>query len=230
MHGHLYTTALQFLFPSHCIGCGRVGQYVCAFCKIWKLPHQHQQVCHVCKQNAGTHFMHQECMEYSWLSGVHVSCIYTGLAKKMVSEMKFNFSYTIGETLTDIIVSSPALKNLVEDSVLTYVPTSRRRLWWRGFNQSHLLAKGISSRARVECKQLLRRSSHSRPQVGLSRAERLVGQLGNYELTYAQLDSNIRQIVIVDDVMTTGATLEACAKVLALYYRLPVYAAVFGRG
>ena len=89
--------------------------------------------------------------------------------------------------------------------VVTWLPTTRRRRAGRGFDQSRLLARAVARRSGLECRGLLRR--HGAPQQGLGGEARRSGPL------FSCLPSP-PQVIVVDDVMTTGSSLQAAAAAL----------------
>lgn len=98
--------------------------------------------------------------------------------------------------------------------VITWVPISRRRLRKRGYDQSQLLAQGLAGRVDVPCEGLLKKARHTKAQSGLKgESERRANVLGAYVMRPG-VRVNGRRILLVDDVMTTGATLSECARVL----------------
>lgn len=98
--------------------------------------------------------------------------------------------------------------------LVTWVPISRRRRYKRGYDQARLLAEGLGSQRNVPCQPLLKKVRHTTPQSSLkTESERRANVLGTYELC-PQVQVAGKRIVLVDDVMTTGATLSECARVL----------------
>lgn len=98
--------------------------------------------------------------------------------------------------------------------VITWVPLSRWRLWRRGYDQSRLLAEGLAGKLGVPCRCMLKKKRHTTAQSGLTgESERRANVLGAYKpASDAQIMG--RRILLVDDVVTTGATLSECARVL----------------
>ena len=96
------------------------------------------------------------------------------------------------------------------------VPLSRRRLFWRKFNQAAVLAHAIGRRSGLPvATAVLRRRRATRPQVGLTRAQRRANVEGAFAVSKrrrALIEGH--NILLIDDVITTGATVNACARAL----------------
>lgn len=141
--------------------------------------------------------------------------LYTDRARQLVQGLKFN-------DRTDLAPWMAAWMNRVggdvfeKDSVLVPVPLHRGRLWQRRYNQSAELARHAASLAGLEYRpEWLSRIRPTRQQVGLGRKERVRNVQGAFRVEEAQkLHVKGRSIVLVDDVFTTGATLEACTRAL----------------
>jgi ComF family protein len=100
------------------------------------------------------------------------------------------------------------------DVLLVPVPLHRWRLWGRGFNQAALLARGLAKAGHgVLLVDGLERVRATRPSVGLDRAGRAENVKGAFRVRDIEAVQG-RRVVLVDDVLTTGATASACAKVL----------------
>lgn len=98
--------------------------------------------------------------------------------------------------------------------VITWVPLSRRRLRKRGYDQSQLLARRMADRLDVPCERLLKKVRDTKAQSGLrGESERRANTLGAYEV-YPGVQTAGKRVLLVDDVVTTGATLSECARVL----------------
>lgn len=98
--------------------------------------------------------------------------------------------------------------------VVTWVPLSRWRLWRRGYDQSRLLAERLARNLGVPCVRLLKKVRHTKAQSGLTgESQRRANVLGAYKPAPGA-DAEGRRVLLVDDVVTTGATVSECARVL----------------
>lgn len=98
--------------------------------------------------------------------------------------------------------------------LITWTPISWWRRYKRGYDQAQLLAEGLASELNVPCRRLLKKVRHTRPQSSVkTESERRANALGAYAMCRdAQLAG--KRVLLVDDVMTTGATLSECARML----------------
>jgi ComF family protein len=105
---------------------------------------------------------------------------------------------------------------LADADALVPVPLHWTRLWWRRFNQSAALAHAISRISSVPVQtHLLARVHATPPQVGKSKRERAKNVQGAFAVPRAvRVEVKGRRLIIVDDVITSGATVDACARVL----------------
>jgi ComF family protein len=106
-----------------------------------------------------------------------------------------------------------ALPRAERFDVVVPMPLHWMRRWTRGFNQSELLAREIARRASVPVRNLVRRAKATTPQAGLTNAKRRANVSGAFRVRRPERVRGLR-ILLVDDVMTTGATASACARTL----------------
>ena len=158
-------------------------------------------------------------MELRWLAGavevagvrVFAPLAYEGPARAMVRALKFRGATLAAETMAAQIVAG-ASGDVLDRGVLVPVPLHARRLRRRGFNQAERLAAALSRRTGLGVADCLRRTGSARTQVGRDRAGRLAGARGSV-VVHPGTDAP-RRAILVDDVVTTGATLAACARAL----------------
>jgi ComF family protein len=116
----------------------------------------------------------------------------------------------------------------IEFDLIVYAPISRRRRNERGYNQAKLLAQELSQQYGKPVINALIKKRHTKTQVGLRRIDRLDNLSGAFEVKNG-LELKGKKILLIDDVLTTGATLDECAKVLKSAGARQVWGAVLAR-
>jgi ComF family protein len=156
------------------------------------------------------------------LQVVRIGVVYGGLAKEIVWRLKFKgASAAAAEMVRHLPDVFPA------GVVIVPVPTATSRVRRRGYDQAKLLARELANRRQIPYLDCLARSGQSH-QVGASRRERLRQLSGAFRVRYpARVEG--AHLVLVDDVLTTGATLEAAAVALKQAGAKKVEAAVFAQ-
>jgi ComF family protein len=140
---------------------------------------------------------------------VTVGAYYNGPVKELILALKFQRLRAAAEAAASLILRR--LPEGLGPEVVTAVPISPRRYRERGYNQAELVAKRMAERLGVPYSPLLARVNAVH-QMGMSRQERMAQIKGAF---YAVGDPVGRRVLVVDDVLTTGATLSECAEVLA---------------
>lgn len=193
------------LAPHICLGCGREDAVLCAVCEEYFPPPLEQ-------------------LEIKGVETVHAATIYEGIAKDLVWQLKFRGARAAAD------VMARAMAPLIADktgAVIIPVPTATRRVRQRGFDQAKLLAKRISKRTGLQYGAYLRRHGQTH-QVGASREQRLIQLSGAFSVKRPAALCR-RRVILVDDVTTTGATLEAAAAAVSAAGAGRVEAVVFGQ-
>ena len=223
------TQALDLFFPKLCLFCGTKGTYLCTSCQKQKLQVLSRQYCHVCLRETGDSsvLVHQKCQKSSYLAGVFSVLFYNVNAGEILHQLKYGLYFNIAKDLGKMMrrrFSETILNSGIQVDNVVPVPLHRRRSWWRGFNQAELLAKEITP----DYQNMLQRVKYRHPQVGLSKEQRKTSVKDIFAVKHGgNLQS--KTILLIDDVMTTGATLEECAKALRAAGAAKVYALVWAR-
>lgn len=137
---------------------------------------------------------------------------YDELPRSIALRLKYGRKVALARTMARYMV--PLRGDWDEDTLIMPVPLHRWRLWSRGFNQSALVAKELSRNWQLPAEQfLLRRVKRTRPLKGMSHTQRRRAVAGAFAVTDANRVKG-RTVVLIDDVLTSGSTSEACAKVL----------------
>jgi ComF family protein len=134
---------------------------------------------------------------------------YEGTLRKLIHLFKYSGVRRLAQPLAALLAD--ALPRDRQFDLVTAVPLHWRRRWQRGYNQAELLGRAIARARGIPSAKVLRRATATRAQAGLSNAQRRENVAGAFR---AQRRVAGLRVLIVDDVMTTGATLGACARAL----------------
>ncbi|MGH9632502.1 MAG: ComF family protein [Bryobacteraceae bacterium] len=136
---------------------------------------------------------------------------YDGTLQELIHLFKYGRIRTLAKPLGRLL--SSALPREIRFDGVVPMPLHWRRQWNRGFNQSELLAEAVARRASVPVWKALRRKRPTLPQAGLTNAQRRTNVSGAFEVRKGAAVEG-RHILLVDDVLTTGASVNACAAAL----------------
>lgn len=179
-------------------------------------------VCTVCQRQAMGGVTHPVCKTRYGIDGVFPSLVYKGVVKKFVYVFKYSpYLRDLQEQLVDLFYEGIIQKEqffplLNESFIFIPIPLHARKFRKRGYNQSMLLAQGLAKRFDVTVVDCLKRIKHTNTQVGLTKEDRQKNIVGAFELKrdVSELIKNYPTIFLIDDVVTSGATLREAAKVL----------------
>jgi competence protein ComFC len=222
--------ALDWVFPPHCAGCGELGERWCTTCRQ-SLTLLIPPLCSRCGVPLPGNISADLCQECGAVTPCYTSsrsvCAYTGAARKAVHRLKYGREIGIGEALS---IHMLQLLNTLSWSIdmVTCVPLSKARMQQRGYNQSALLARPIALGLRVPFQPLLLRKTREVPsQVGLSSQDRRRNVEDAFES--GRLLHSSSRILVIDDVFTTGSTMNACARALFDAGAQQIYGLTFAR-
>lgn len=214
----------RFLYPAFCCFCGRPEVYVCTDCLNSNLYYESFINCPKCPgllRNG--ELIHKVCSRRSALDGVLAVCWYEGNSRKLISSLKYQFSTKIAPILSNLI--NRRIGNIIKEiDLVVPAPLHPARNKWRGFNQSHLLATTIP----LPLNDCLEKTQPTQAQAKLNRRERLTNLTGSFKVKEPQYVRG-KRILLIDDVMTTGSTLEQCARALKSAGAKSVIGVVFAK-
>ncbi len=211
---------LDLFFPKRCIQCKKFGAYVCASC-FAKIQFDDALLCFVCNRSAMQGMTHPMCKTRYTIDGIFSCLVYRGVVKRLLYVFKFQPHITDVEGLLrdlfyeGFIQSESFYRHVDKDTLIMPIPLSAAKFRSRGYNQSALLAKGIAKRMQLRFVDGLKRIKHTQPQVGKDREEQKRNMKGAFQLDKkAEALIKEKTIFLVDDIVTSGATLREAAAVL----------------
>lgn len=233
---------LNLFFPRFCLGCGREGNYLCQDCQslIDISEHQYCPFCHPPKIVFDGKTC-SSCRRSKHLSGLYFAAPYRNpLVKKMISLFKYQpFIKELAHPLACLIIThfqmlskTPTFfdKRKKDEFILIPVPLYKKQLKARGFNQAGELAKELSLLLRISSmNNVLLKMKETLPQVELSGKRRKENIKGVFLVQNPKLIKG-KRILLVDDVFTTGATMEEAAWILKKAGAKEVWGVTVARG
>ena len=209
----LKRVALDLFFPAWCVGCGREGKYICDLC-CEKLPLISPPICVICGRPLTDKNTCPGCVEEPVVvDGIRAPFLFHGVIRKAVHELKYRNLKAIAPSLAGFL-HDYLLENPIPGNVLVPVPIHRKRQRERGYNQSSLIVRELSrNNGMPVIEDCLVRSINTPPQVRTTSAsERRKNIADAFACNNDKLKN--RQVILIDDVSTSGATLNTCAAVL----------------
>lgn len=203
----------NLVFPPVCVNCKKVGSLLCADCygriqwleepvcaqcgRVVSKPHT---VCHVCRQRPLP------------LSKIRAAAQFSDPIPNIIHNMKYNGYHALAEPLAEMMATTWTQWQFDIDLVLP-IPLHPDRLKKRGYNQSALLTKHMCRQLDIPYElKALSRTRHTPPQVGLNAKDRLKNVQGAFTAVSSKVTG--KNILLIDDVCTTGATMASAAEAL----------------
>ena len=220
--------ARDLLFPQWCIGCGKEGDFICSSCRRL-LPRIMPPLCPRCGKPQPSGILCPGCV--SWqaeIDGIRSPFRFDGIIRQAIHQLKYKnlraLAVPLAKFLQDYLVTNP-----VPGEVLVPVPLHQKRLRERGYNQSSLLAQELGKLINLPvADNCLIRQKHAPPQA---RSSSVDDRRSNVADAFACRDQRPKdkRVLLIDDVSTSGATLDACAGALKAAGATSVWGLVLAR-
>lgn len=220
----IFEQLFRVLSPDECLNCGSEGSLLCQSCTPVKFGYMPERCYRCFKQMAGFKTC-PTCRRFSVLKYVYVRSEYCPIARELIHKLKFSFTQSAAKTIAREI--SKSLPDLNPNTIIVHVPAATSHVRQRGFDQAALIARELSNITGLRHISALARLGQQR-QVG-----------ANSELRQKQMKNAYRplsvptikgmDILLVDDVLTTGSTLESAGLTLRIAGAATVSAAVFAQ-
>jgi len=205
--------ALDLFFPRWCVGCGKEGVLICYSCRQ-SLTQIIPPLCPICGRPQSKSTICPVCTErQANIDGIRSPFRFGGVIRQAIHEFKYRnlrvLAAPLARLLDDYLNTNP-----IQGEVMVPVPLHPKRLRERGYNQSNLLARELSKLNKLPVvDNCLIRLRHTHPQARTSTADE---RRSNVAGSFSCRDNRLRdkRVLLIDDVSTSGATLDACALAL----------------
>ena len=187
----------QLLFPPKCVLCRKL------------LTRNETDLCHTCRKNAPEFIKAKNNIPF--VAGWTALWYYKDMVRASLIRYKFRNARSYGEVYGKLLAMK--LQDTSVD-IVTWVPVSRLRRWTRGYDQVQLIAQPTAKHLGLPLCATLKKLRHTRPQSGLNDiSKRRANVLGVYAVICPEEIAG-KRILLLDDIVTTGATASECARVL----------------
>ena len=206
------------IFPSMCLGCGKFGSYICLTCETTLVEYERQR-CLYCHESSYLGFTHPQCVKNGGIDGVLSVFLYNNTLKRVIKNIKYRF---VSDAFSDLfrLLTLRRVESLLNvcrienQLVIQPVPLHIQKYKQRGFNQSMYISEFLSKQLNLSIINHVERIRHTLPQAQIhDLAHRYKNVLNAFVI---QNKESIRgeNILLVDDVVTSGNTVKSIARVL----------------
>ena len=202
--------ASDFFFPQFCVGCSLEGDILCVSC-LGKLERISPPFCNRCGLPQNGTGPCRDCSGSGMcIDGIRSSLLFKKLTREIIHQFKYKNLRAFAPFLASLLNESIANYCLTADALIP-VPLHPARLRGRGYNQAFLLAAELEKLSHIPVySDILSRTTNTIPQAKTSNSrERRKNMQGSFMCKYGKLKD--KRVLLIDDVATSGATLDACA-------------------
>lgn len=224
----LQDALLDLLFPPKCAVCGHRGRLLCATCLAGMdrispplcpkcgRPQTRRRLCRVCRETQPT------------IDGIRAVAYFEGGLRRAIHRFKYQGARRLGHALAQLLVEYQNDHTLPAD-VIVPVPLHAERRTERGYNQAEILAVALGTEVDVPVDAgALARARATAPQIHLDAIERRANVADAFRADEERIAQ--RRVLLIDDVCTTGATMESCTQALKLAGAKSVWGLALARG
>ncbi len=205
----LIDTITGLVAPHICVGCGFAGPVLCDDCTVLYMEPV-QPRCAGCKKLSDDFKVCSSCKSWLPLRSIFVASNYEGVSELLVRSLKFDCQRAAAKSMSRLMAET--LSESSDKRLLCPIPTASSRIRERGFDHALLIAKELACNTGLTMEQLLQRHTNVR-QLGSTRANRIKQMESEFSVSKKSMVEG-ENVLLVDDVMTSGATLAGAARTL----------------
>ena len=209
---------LDLFFPKNCLGCKQPDTYLCRDC-FNKIPLASNNACFFCEEITGQGRICINCKKEKYLDRIISASEYKNpLVRELIRAFKYHYVRELASPLSQLLIKS--LEQNFQFSISNFqfliipIPLHGARIRYRGFNQAKLIAEEIAQHFKlpIEINTLKRKISRA-PQAKINDIEKRKININDvFDIVPSEVEGKI--ILLIDDVITTGATLSEAARIL----------------
>ena len=229
---------IDLFFPKFCLCCGYVGVYLCLSCQN-KLKPIEQDVCLYCKKPSLFGLTHPGCQKKLNVDGLLILYYYSPILKKIIKNIKYRLAVQVWQEFYRIIKPEAIeklgfYKKLSSDFIIQPIPLTKNKYNERGFNQAKIISLFFQKFIKFPIVDLLVRKKEILAQAQIkNKKERYLNIKGAFAINSNGrdvIDHVSTNIILIDDVVTSGSTVKEAARVLKKAGTKKVYFFTFAKG
>lgn len=212
---------METLFPKYCLICGKPGKSICDYCSKKFIPSLPE--CYICRRLSKGYKTHECCKNPFSLESVFWGWQYNNISSQLIKTFKYKESFDMQDDIGNIFaerISHTTFLNEFKNPLLVPIPVHRKREKERGFNQSLLICEYLSKYFSIEySSNLLFRKIYGNSQAKKNLDKRRKMQENTFFFDFYKYKKELRnkEIILIDDVITTGTTLDMAGKSIKIY-------------
>lgn len=229
----MFENLINLLFPKKCSSCALISEkYICDDCR--QLLEVFEPECVVCRKRSEEWSVHKSCRSQTYLKKVYYFYKYNTLIHNLILSIKYSFHKDKISEVLKLIQDLPEFSKIDfhEFDLLSFIPMSKKKQNWRGFNQTEIICKNFSDQLKIPYLQILSKFKNTKSQIDLSRDERISNLKSSFVVRkHLPISLTDEKILLIDDICTTGSTLDECAKTIKeMYPNTTIYGFCLARG